>query len=125
MQIIIKNTYKPLAYTDEGIYSLIEKLGEIKEYLAYFSRNIPPVLKWMFVRADFGMDCKKPINQMFPEMEFKDIVGALVRFYAKSWGNGDKRLRMETIISPNKSMEEILKETISNQYRYVNVVTTK
>lgn len=121
VQIIIKNTYKPLAYTEEGIYSLIEKLGEIKEYLAYFSRNIPPVLKWMFVRADFGMDCKKPINQMFPEMEFKDIVGALVRFYAKSWENGDKRLRIETIISPNKSMEEILKETISNQYRYVNV----
>lgn len=107
VQIIIKNTFKPIAYDENGIYELNVKLGEIREYLRYYSNHIPPVSNWLFVRADFGRDCKRPLNRIFPAMEFRDLTGALVRLYAKEWPDGTNRLRLEKNINPNKPMEDI------------------
>lgn len=113
VQIIIKNTLKPVACDENGIYELIAKLGEIRDYLDNYSNDIPNVLDWFFVRADFGRDCKKPLNRLFPSMELRDITGALVRLYAKSWPDGNRRLRLEKIIAPNKTLKESF-ETIVN-----------
>lgn len=108
VQIIIKNTFRPLAYDEHGIYELYAKLGEVRNYLMKYSPNIPPVSRWLFVRADFGRDCKKPLNRMFPAMEFRDLSGVLVRIYAKSWPDGTTRLRCEKNITPNMQVIEIL-----------------
>ena len=125
VQIIIKNTFKPIAYDENGIYELNVKLGEIREYLRYYSNDIPRVSNWLFVRADFGRDCKRPLNKLFPAMEFRDLTGALVRLYAKEWPDGTSRLRLEKNISPNKPMEvipEILaKETIAPESLFQGV----
>jgi len=66
------------------------------------------VSRWLFVRADFGRDCKKPLNRMFPAMEFRDLSGVLVRIYAKLWPDGTRRLRCEKNITPNMPVIEIL-----------------
>ena len=73
-----------------------------------YSRDIPQVLEWTFVRADFGRDCKKPLNKLVPNMQFKHISGALMRVYSKKWPDESRRLRVEKIISPNKSMKDVI-----------------
>lgn len=115
VQVIIRNTLKPLALDENGIYELIAKLGEIKNYLDNYSRDIPNVLDWLFVRADFGMDCKKPLNRLFPTMEFRDMAGALVRLYAKSWPDGNRRLRLEKVIAPNKTIKDTLEAVVNTK----------
>ena len=118
IQILIKNTFKPIVYDETGLLDLILLLGEIRYFLTIYSRDIPQVLEWLFVRADFGRDCKKPLNKLIPNLQFKHISGALMRVYSKEWGDGNKRLRVEKIISPNKSMKKIitdvLEESITN-----------
>ena len=118
VQILIKNTFKPIKYDEIGLLYLVNLLGEVRYYLSCYSRYIPPVLEWNFVRADFGRDCKKPVNKMFPTMQFQHFSGALMRVYSKEWKNGEKRLRVEKIISPNKSvkqlMNNVLKESITD-----------
>ena len=98
---------------------LICLLGEIRYYLCRYSNDIPRVLDWMFVRADFGRDCKKPLNKLIPTLQFKHFSGALMRIYSKEWKNGEKRLRVEKIITPNRTiremMESILDHSIINQ----------
>ncbi len=112
VQVMIKNTLKPLAYNECGIYELLAKLGEIRYYLTAYYDKIPSVTEWIFVRADFGQDCKKPVGKIFPELQFRDFVGALVRIYAKPWPDGTRRVRVEKIISPNKPVSEIIEEII-------------
>jgi len=125
VQIIIKNTFKPLACDENGIYELNVKLGQIKEYLSNYSNDIPAVSNWLFVRADFGRDCKRPLNRIFPAMEFRDLTGALVRLYAKEWPDGTNRLRLEKNINPNKPMKDIPRvlagETITPESLFTSV----
>lgn len=109
VQIFIKNTLRPIAVSESGIYDLISKLGEIRYYLTCIHQNIPPIHDWIFVRADFGQDCKKPLHQPFPESQFRHIPGALVRVYAKKWGN-ERILRFEQIPTLNKKMNLIEQE---------------
>ena len=118
VQVIINNTMNPIAYDQEGIRYLIVYLENVRDYLCRLSIDIPFVYHWKFVRADFGVDCKRPLNKMYPTMEFQDISGALVRFYSKKWSEGERRLRVETIINPNKSMKEMLEELIPKQIVY-------
>ncbi|MGI0061696.1 MAG: hypothetical protein ACREBA_04505 [Nitrosotalea sp.] len=59
------------------------------------------------MRADFGRDCKRPLHRMFPTLEFRDVHGALVRYYARSWPDNTSKLRVETIITPNKPMKDM------------------
>ncbi|WP_371504502.1 hypothetical protein [Nitrosopumilus adriaticus] len=113
VQVMIKNTFKPLACTEEGIYELFSKLGEVRSYLSSFSSNLPTISNWYFVRADFGRDCKKPLNKLFPTMEFRDLSGALVRLYSKSWPDGQNRLRLEKIITPDKQLKDILESFVN------------
>lgn len=107
VQIMIKNTLKPLVVDENGVFELNVKLGQIREYLSYYSYKIPPVSNWLFVRADFGRDCKRPLHRIFPTMELRDVTGALVRLYAKDWPDNTCRLRVETIITPKKPMNEM------------------
>ena len=88
--------------------NLVLFLGEIRYFLSKISRDVPQVLEWSFVRADFGRDCKKPLNKLVPTMQFKHISGALLRVYSKEWEDGSRKLRVEKIISPNKSMKNII-----------------
>ena len=114
VQVMIKNTFKPLAYTEEGIYELFSKLGEVRRYLSMFSFDLPAISNWYFVRADFGRDCKKPLNRLFPTMEFRDLSGALVRLYSKSWPDGQNRLRLEKIITPHKPLKDVLESFVND-----------
>lgn len=120
VQIMIKNTLKPLAYDENGIYELISKLGDVRRYLTNYLHSVAPVTQWLFVRADFGRDCKKPLGRVFPEIQFRDLAGALIRVYAKSWPDGERRMRLEKIISPNKSIENLL-QTVSNLKLAANI----
>lgn len=113
VQVIIKNTFQPLAVDEDGIFELCSKLGEVRRYLLSFSQDIPPVLSWIFVRADFGRDSKKPIHKIFPAIEFRDFSGALVRIYAKKWPDNKRRLRIEKNIMPNKQMQEISEKILT------------
>lgn len=108
IQVLIKNTLKPIVYDEIGLLALVNLLGEIRYYLCRYSREIPQVLEWMFVRADFGRDCKKPLNRIVPNLQFKHISGALMRVYSKEWNNGERKLRVEKIVSPNKTMRNII-----------------
>ena len=108
IQVLIKNTFKPIVYNEIGLMTLVLLLGEIRYFLCKHSRDIPQVLEWLFVRADFGRDCKKPLNKLVPNMQFKHISGALMRVYSKKWEDGSRRLRVEKIISPNKSVKNII-----------------
>jgi len=53
VQIIIKNTFRPLAYDEHGIYELYAKLGEIRNYLMHYSYNIPPRVSLAFCAGRF------------------------------------------------------------------------
>jgi len=112
VQIIIKNTFKPVVVDETGLIELVLFLGEIRYFLCKYSSDIPQVLEWLFVRADFGRDCKKPLNKLFPTMQFKHISGALLRVYSKKWKDGSRRLRVEKIISPNKSMKNFITDVL-------------
>lgn len=118
IQVLIKNTLKPVIYDETGLLELVNLLGEIRYYLCRRSRDIPQVLDWMFIRADFGRDCKKPLNKIIPNLQFRHVSGALMRVYAKEWNLGERRLRVEKIVSPNKTMKNIitnvLEESIVN-----------
>lgn len=122
VQVMIKNTFMPLAYDENGIYELLSKLGEIRRYLTRFSREIPQVTEWLFVRADFGRDSKKPLGRMFAEIQLRDFAGALIRIYAKEWPDGERRMRVERIISPNKPMQEFLK-TVKSKIEITTKIT--
>lgn len=113
VQVIIKNTFQPLAIDEDGIFELCSKLGEIRRYLIRYSQEIPPVSSWIFVRADFGRDSKRPIHKIFPAVEFRDFSGALVRIYAKKFPDNKRRLRIEKNINPNRKMQEISERILS------------
>jgi hypothetical protein len=115
VQVMIQNTFKPIAVNESGIYDLISKLGEIRYYLTIYSDKIPPVTDWLFVRADFGQDSKKPLGRLFPEMQFRHLTGALIRIYAKQWPDGKLRLRKERIISPKKTISEFQQDIIQTR----------
>jgi len=115
VQIIINNTFKPIAVDEDGIYDLCSKLGTIREYLSRFSNDIPQVSSWLFVRADFGRDSKRPIHRMFPEVQFRDISGALVRMYAKKWPDNQRRIRVEKNIKPEKDIQMIVEGVLSSE----------
>lgn len=112
VQVMIKNTFKPITCDEKGIRELISKVEKIRQELTKHSNKILPVSKWHFVRADFGRDCRKPLNRLFPTMEFKDFTGALIRLYPKLWTNGTRRLRLEKIIKPNKTLQVMLEELL-------------
>lgn len=113
VQIIIKNTLRPITCDEDGIKLLITKLEEIRNYLSKFRYYIPIVDDWFFVRADFGRDCKHPLSRLFPTMEFRDLKGALIRVYSKSWADEPYRLRLEKIITPNKQIKDMLEAALN------------
>jgi len=113
VQVIIKNTFKPITCDKDGIKLLVTKLEEIRSYLSKFSYDIPRVNNWLFVRADFGRDCKHPLSRLFPTMEFWDLKGALIRLYSKSWPDETYRLRLEKIITPNKQIKDMLEAALN------------
>ncbi len=112
IQVLIKNTFNPIVYDENGLLTLACLLEQVRSYLIGLSGDIPPVLDWLFIRADFGRDCKKPLNKIFPSSQFKQVAGALMRAYAKRWNDGSRRLRVEEIISPKKSVREILEDVL-------------
>ena len=101
-------------YNEIGFLSLVLLLGEIRYYLTRYSRDVPPVLDWLFVRADFGRDCKKPLNKLVPNMQFRHISGALMRVYSKEWEDGSKRLRVEKVISPKIPMKDMIENALKD-----------
>ena len=117
IQVLIKNTFKPIVYDENGLQILVSLLGEIRRYLTSFSSDIPPVLDWLFVRADFGRDCKKPLNKPTPTLQFKHFSGALLRTYAKRWEDGSRKIRVEEIISPKKPVKEIIVDCLKSKAR--------
>ncbi len=112
VQVMFRNTFKPIPCDETGIQELTSKVEKIRRYFTKYSNEIPPVKNWFFVSADFGRDCKKPLHRLFPTMEFRDFAGALIRLYPKKWPNGTRRLRLEKIIRPNKTLQETLEELL-------------
>jgi len=113
VQVIIKNTFKPIPCDENGIKLLITKLEEVRNYISKFDYKIPTVGSWLFVRADFGRDCKRPLNKIFPEMQFRDLAGSLIRLYAKPWSDGVRRARLEKIITPNMQIKDLLENLLN------------
>ena len=114
VQVIFKNTLKPIAVNEYGIYDLISKLGVIRQYLVMYSEEMPPVNDWIFKRADYGRDSKKQVNASFHTV-FKDYAGAMCQIYAKRWKNGESKLRVEAVITQELKISELYENVMAEK----------
>lgn len=114
VEVMFKNTLRPIVINESGIYELISKLGVIKQYLTMDSDGIPPVGDWIFKRADYGRDSKKQVNANFV-IPFKNYAGAMCQIYAKRWKDGKSRLRVEKIIKPELKMSKICENVLTGK----------
>lgn len=113
VQVIFKNTLRPIAVNEYGIYDLISKLGVIRQYLSMYAHEILPVGDWIFKRADYGLDSKKQVNASFLTT-FNDYVSAMCQIYAKRWKDGSK-LRVEKIVKSELTIRKIYENVISGK----------
>lgn len=110
VQIIFHNTYRPIIVTERGWVELSSKLGQIQFFLQSFSDNVLPVGEWMFKRADFGRDSKKPIYIPF-YATYETLQGTVFKIYAKLWNDNTRRLRFEKVLEINKSINNVMKDS--------------
>ncbi len=114
VQVIFKNTFRPIAVNEYGMYELLSKLGEIRHYLNQYYDKIPQTGDWDFVRADYGCDSKKQVNANFHSV-FNDYVGAMCQIYAKCWKDGKSRLRVEKVIYPKTTITGFMNNILSEK----------
>ena len=119
VQIIFHNTYKPIIFGERGWVELSSKLGQIQFFLKDFSDNVLPIGDWVFKRADFGRDSKKPIYIPF-YATFENLQGTVYKIYAKKWNDGVRRLRIETVLDVNKPCKDFMNEISEVESQFEN-----
>jgi hypothetical protein len=117
VQIIFHNTLKPIIFGELGWVELSSKLGQIQFYLQSFSENVLPISDWIFKRADFGKDSKKPIYIPF-YATYETLQGTVFKIYAKLWNNKTRKLRFEKVLEINKPIKNVMKnmDDIKSQF---------
>ena len=109
VQIIFHNTFKPIIFGERGWVELSSKLGQIQLYLQSFSDNVLPIGDWIFKRADFGRDSKKPIYIPF-YATYETLQGTVFKIYAKLWNDKTRKLRFEKVLEINKPIKNVMKD---------------
>ena len=117
VQIIFHNTYKPIIFGERGWVELSSKLVHIQLYLQSFSDNVLPIVDWVFKRADFGKDSKKPIYIPF-YATYETLHGTVFKIYAKLWNDKTRKLRFEKVLEINKPIKNVMKnmDDIKSQF---------
>jgi hypothetical protein len=110
VQIIFHNTFKPIIFGERGWVELSSKLAHIQLYLQSFSDNVLPIGDWVFKRADFGRDSKKPIYIPF-YATYETLQGTVFKIYAKLWNDKTRKLRFEKVLEINKPIKNVMKDS--------------
>jgi len=109
VQIIFHNTFKPIIFGERGWVELSSKLGQIQFFLKDFSDDVLPIGDWIFKRADFGRDSKKPIYIPF-YATYETLQGTVFKIYAKLWNDKTRKLRFEKVLEINKPIKNVMKD---------------
>lgn len=104
-------TYNPITCDAKGAEELLAHVTFISDFLSrtYQAEDIPNLLEWIVAYYHLNQDGMKELSGEKLHRTISDIMGKGMTEYAKSFPDGKQKMRSESIITPNISLEDQLK----------------
>ncbi len=121
ISIDIACTNRPLVYDVNGMVQLLVILGQIYRDLQAFSRfeaKFPPVTEWKITMFHLGKDGTRSFCGQSFEIRIDDLTIGTIRYYNKVGADGKRRLRVETIVSPDITLIQEIDRMINTEDKY-------
>jgi hypothetical protein len=104
-------TYNPINYDAKGAEELLSHVTFINNFLSktYRAQDMPNLLEWIITYYHFNQDGTIELSGEQFHRKISNIAKQGTTEYAKSFPDGKQYMRSESIITPNISLEDQLK----------------
>jgi len=116
IQVDVGCSFKPLVYDIPSLNYLQEILKEVSIFLTDISGVLlPPVGDWIITHYHLNKDGSMELNGQKFHLTVNSAATGFIRLYSKEMQDGRVISRLERVDTPQKSISEVMIETISRE----------
>lgn len=123
ISIDIACTNRPLVYDIAGVVQLLLVLGQLYRDMVIISNRqakFPPVTDWIAKQYHLGKDGTQSFSGQSFEMRMDELTAGSFRYYNKLGDDGKRKLRVEQIVTPNKTLMQEIDYIIAQEESHRN-----